>query len=95
MRFAEELFGNLLGIRPVGRLTYDFPLEIRDGICCDDQTVGMIFGDIFRLGQSQSFGIFTGLDVLSGKGGFIDYTNSGNVMGDYNRVVAYLSLIVY
>ena len=25
----------------------------------------------------------------------IDYTNSGNVMGDYNRVVAYLSMIVY
>ncbi len=25
----------------------------------------------------------------------IDYTNSGRVMGDYNRVVAYLSMIVY
>jgi len=25
----------------------------------------------------------------------IDYTNSGNVMGDYSRVVAYLSMIVY
>lgn len=25
----------------------------------------------------------------------VNYTNSGNVMGDYNRVVAYLSMIVY
>ncbi|MDQ1355002.1 MAG: hypothetical protein QG657_5311 [Acidobacteriota bacterium] len=25
----------------------------------------------------------------------IDYTNSGVVMGDYNRVVAYLSMVVY
>lgn len=35
------------------------------------------------------------LDLGVEKAEVIDYTNSGRVMGDYNRVVAYLSMIVY
>lgn len=35
------------------------------------------------------------LELGATKAEIIDYTNSGNVMGDYNRVVAYLSMIVY
>ena len=35
------------------------------------------------------------LDLGAKKAEVIDYTNSGKVMGDYNRVVAYLSMIVY
>lgn len=35
------------------------------------------------------------LELGAQKAEMIDYTNSGNVMGDYNRVVAYLSVIVY
>ena len=29
------------------------------------------------------------------KAEIIDYTNSGTIMGDYSRVVAYLSMIIY
>jgi AmmeMemoRadiSam system protein B len=35
------------------------------------------------------------LELGAQKAEVIDYTNSGRVMGDYNRVVAYLSVIVY
>jgi AmmeMemoRadiSam system protein B len=35
------------------------------------------------------------LELGAKKAEIIDYTNSGVVMGDYNRVVAYLSMIVY
>ena len=35
------------------------------------------------------------LELGAEKGEVIDYTNSGIVLGDYNRVVAYLSMIVY
>jgi AmmeMemoRadiSam system protein B len=35
------------------------------------------------------------LELGAKKAEIIDYTNSGTVMGDYNRVVAYLSMIVY
>jgi AmmeMemoRadiSam system protein B len=35
------------------------------------------------------------LELGAKKAEVIDYTNSGKVMGDYNRVVAYLSMIVY
>ena len=35
------------------------------------------------------------LELGAKKAEVIDYTNSGKVMGDYSRVVAYLSMIVY
>ena len=35
------------------------------------------------------------LELGATKAEIIDYTNSGVIMGDYNRVVAYLSVIVY
>ena len=35
------------------------------------------------------------LELGAKKAEIIDYTNSGTVMGDYSRVVAYLSMIVY
>ena len=35
------------------------------------------------------------LELGAQKAEIIDYTNSGKVMGDYQRVVAYLSMIVY
>lgn len=35
------------------------------------------------------------LELGAKKAEIIDYTNSGTVMGDYDRVVAYLSMIVY
>jgi AmmeMemoRadiSam system protein B len=35
------------------------------------------------------------LELGAEKAEVIDYTNSGTVLGDYNRVVAYLSMIVY
>jgi AmmeMemoRadiSam system protein B len=35
------------------------------------------------------------LELGAQKAEVIDYTNSGTVMGDYSRVVAYLSMIVY
>jgi hypothetical protein len=35
------------------------------------------------------------LELGAQKAEVIDYTNSGKIMGDYSRVVAYLSMIIY
>lgn len=44
-------------------------------------------GTVVMLAAAKALGVT--------KAEMIDYTNSGVVMGDYNRVVAYLSMIVY
>jgi len=58
VRSAEELSRNLLCLFGIGGLADYLAVEIHNGIGTNDKAIGMLFCDVFCLGQSQPSGVF-------------------------------------